>query len=290
MLISVRRPNATRSRDGAQARYRFRRRRLPSRAIHLAMIARLRKTRRRTALDWQQALAGLTAPMAGTICVCCCSLALAYVLVSLGGLRNRPFERTPHESQAQNPHPDRLTGGGFRPSAGGAWCANSARESSRVGAASRRETGPFTTRRRTLQPILREIALSRQLRQFKQIRGVGRKPDDPVLTRRAICGDEAFRLNFAGSQLLRRPAGQRPLLLQQRREQIRGTAATATPWIRRRPKDRWFYDIVKQRREMHINVNPDANLGVATVDRCAAARRRISSAWPEPAWILPLHS
>ena len=29
-----------------------------------------------------------------------------------------------------------------------------------------------------------------------------------------------------------------------------------------KPEDRWFYDIVKQRREMHINVNPDANLGV----------------------------
>jgi len=54
------------------------------------MIARLRKTRRRTALDWQQAHAGLTAPMAGTICIMLLAAALRWrtFWLSLGGLRN----------------------------------------------------------------------------------------------------------------------------------------------------------------------------------------------------------
>lgn len=30
----------------------------------------------------------------------------------------------------------------------------------------------------------------------------------------------------------------------------------------KKPADQWFYDIIRQQREMHLNVNPDVNLGV----------------------------
>ena len=49
---------------------------------------------------------------------------------------------------------------------------------------------------RTLQPILREVALSRQLASSQPIREWARKPDDVPLTRRAVKEMENFRQNF----------------------------------------------------------------------------------------------
>ncbi len=50
---------------------------------------------------------------------------------------------------------------------------------------------------RILQPILREIALSRQLANAHEIRDWARHPDDPELTRLAIVEMENYRANFA---------------------------------------------------------------------------------------------
>ena len=49
---------------------------------------------------------------------------------------------------------------------------------------------------RTLQPILREVALSRQLASSQPVREWARKPDDARLTERAVKEMENFRQNF----------------------------------------------------------------------------------------------
>src|SRR5690606_23955440 len=50
---------------------------------------------------------------------------------------------------------------------------------------------------RTLQPILREVALSRQLASSRAILDWARDPDDRDLRNAAILEMESFRLNFA---------------------------------------------------------------------------------------------
>ena len=50
---------------------------------------------------------------------------------------------------------------------------------------------------RMMQPILREIALSRQLANSQLIKDWARQPDDAQLTRRALVELETFRANFA---------------------------------------------------------------------------------------------
>jgi diguanylate cyclase (GGDEF)-like protein len=114
---------------------------------------------------------------------------------------------------------------------------------------------------RLLQPIVREIALSRQLANSQEIRNWARQPDDPELKRRAIAEMENFRLNFADRSYF--------IALRQSGHYYHNNAEnefagkqyryTLAP---NKPVDRWFYDIVRQQREMHINVNPDVNLGV----------------------------
>jgi diguanylate cyclase (GGDEF)-like protein len=114
---------------------------------------------------------------------------------------------------------------------------------------------------RMMQPILREIALSRQLAASSQIREWARHPDDPQLTQRAIAEMENFRLNFADKSYF--------LALKDSGRYYHNNAQNefANQQLRyrldpKKPADRWFYDIIEQQRDMHLNVNPDVNLGV----------------------------
>lgn len=114
---------------------------------------------------------------------------------------------------------------------------------------------------RMMQPILREIALARQLAGSRQIREWARTPDDPELTRNAIAEMENFRLNFADQSYF--------LVLRESGRYYHNNAKNefAGKQLRyrldpKKPADQWFYDIMRQQREMHLNVNPDVNLGV----------------------------
>lgn len=114
---------------------------------------------------------------------------------------------------------------------------------------------------RMMQPILREIALARQLAASSQIREWARQPDDPQLTRRAIAEMENFRPNFADKSYF--------VALKDSGRYYHNNAQNefAGQQLRyrldpKKPADRWFYDIIEQQRDMHLNVNPDVNLGV----------------------------
>lgn len=114
---------------------------------------------------------------------------------------------------------------------------------------------------RTLQPILREIALARQLANSQLIREWSRHPDDPGLTQRAISEMEAFRANFADRNYFVALLANGRYYYNNAKNEFAGRQLryALDP---EKPSDRWFYDIVHQQRDMHINVNPDLNLGV----------------------------
>ncbi|MEY4757261.1 MAG: hypothetical protein RJA34_2159 [Pseudomonadota bacterium] len=114
---------------------------------------------------------------------------------------------------------------------------------------------------RTLQPILREVALSRQLAQSQYIRDWAHQPDDPELTRRAIAEMESFRLNFQDRSYF--------VALLKNGHYYHNNASNEFAGKQLRyvlypsaEKDAWFYDLVRQGRSLHINVNPDENLGI----------------------------
>ncbi|MBP9903958.1 MAG: diguanylate cyclase [Rhodoferax sp.] len=114
---------------------------------------------------------------------------------------------------------------------------------------------------RMMQPILREIALSRQLANSPLIRAWARQPDDVDLTRRALVELESFRANFADQSYFvgLHPSG-RYYHNNAKNEYI--DAPLRYTLDANKAADRWFYDIITQNRDMHINVNPDLPLGV----------------------------
>lgn len=114
---------------------------------------------------------------------------------------------------------------------------------------------------RILQPIQREIALARELVSSEQILAWVRRPDDAGLTRQAIAVMERFRLSFADHSYFFALRGSGRYYHNNAADEYAGHQFryVLDP---RKPEDRWFYDIIRQQRDVHINVNPDVNLGV----------------------------
>lgn len=117
---------------------------------------------------------------------------------------------------------------------------------------------------RTLQPILREVALTRQLANSSVIRQWAQQPDNPTLTQNAITELESYRQNFHDKSyfagLLKNGAyfhnnASNEYAGKELRYVLNPNAA----------KDAWFFDLIRQKRELHINVNPDLDLGITKV-------------------------
>ena len=114
---------------------------------------------------------------------------------------------------------------------------------------------------RTLQTILREVALSRQLASSQPSREWARKPDDALLTGRAIKEMENFRQNFQDHSYFVALLGNGRYYHNNAQNEYAGEEFRYVMDPRNK-KDAWFYDLIRQQREIHINVNPDPNLGI----------------------------
>ncbi len=114
---------------------------------------------------------------------------------------------------------------------------------------------------RLLQPLEREIALSRQMADSQVLRRWALTPEQPELEAAAIQEMESFRRNFmdhsyfvallaSGAYYHNNRAGEfsdQPLRYHLDPD---------------KPDDAWFYQLVREGRDFHLNVNPDVELGV----------------------------
>lgn len=114
---------------------------------------------------------------------------------------------------------------------------------------------------RSLAPIIRETALARQFADSRILRQWARQPDDPQLQANALAEMESFRRNFADQSFF--------VALRESGAYYHNNAANefAGQELRYRlrpgnPDDYWFYRIIEQNRDLHLNVNPDIPLQV----------------------------
>ena len=114
---------------------------------------------------------------------------------------------------------------------------------------------------RLLQPLEREIALARQLSDSIVLRRWARQPDDPALEAQAFAEMESFRRNFGDNSYfvaLRENGGyyyndaHNTYAQDRLRYRLRPD----------RPADAWFFRLIEEGRDFHLNVNPDVELGV----------------------------
>ena len=114
---------------------------------------------------------------------------------------------------------------------------------------------------RLLQPLEREIALARQMADSIVLQRWARDPDDTGLTAQAFAEMESFRRNFRDNSYF--------VALQGSGGYYHNNAANDYGEARLRyrlrpdrPADAWFYRLIEEGRDFHLNVNPDVELGV----------------------------
>ena len=114
---------------------------------------------------------------------------------------------------------------------------------------------------RTLQPLMREIALARQLASSPQIKDWARRPEEAEARRRGLAELESFRGNFAEHNYFLGLVANGAYYHNNGANEYAGRELRYT-LAPKKASDRWFFDVIHQGRDIHINVNPDAELGV----------------------------
>lgn len=114
---------------------------------------------------------------------------------------------------------------------------------------------------RLLRPIEREIALARQMADSQVLKRWAREPQHPLFKAQALQEMESYRLNFQDRSFF--------VALQTNGAYFHNNAANdyAEDPLRYHlrpdnPADAWFYQLVRQGRPFHLNVNPDEELKV----------------------------
>ena len=114
---------------------------------------------------------------------------------------------------------------------------------------------------RTLQPLLRELALARQLVNSPAIHRWARDVNNPLLYQQAIAELESYRQNFQDKNYFVALLKSGNYYHNNANNEYSGKELRykLNPQA---PKDAWFYDLIRQNRDVHIQVNPDLDLGI----------------------------
>jgi diguanylate cyclase (GGDEF)-like protein len=114
---------------------------------------------------------------------------------------------------------------------------------------------------RSLQPIIREVALARQFAESQIIRDWARDENNPQKLALALNEMESFRSNFADQSFFVALAASGRYYHNNASNEYAGNEYRYTLKADN-PDDQWFYSIIAQNRDMHLNVNPDIPLQV----------------------------
>ncbi len=114
---------------------------------------------------------------------------------------------------------------------------------------------------RTLQPILRELALARQLASSSFIKEWARDSENPALTSNAFSELENYRQNFQDGSYFVAFLSNGHYFHNNAQNEFSGNEFRyiLDP---KQESDSWFYRLIEQKRDIHINVNPDVKLGI----------------------------
>lgn len=114
---------------------------------------------------------------------------------------------------------------------------------------------------RLLQPIEREIALVDQMASSPTLIAWAQNPEDEELYRKARIELESFRKNFTSKSYFLALTKNRAYYYNNSSGDYTGSEFQ---YILRegRPADQWFFSLVDGSLDLHLNVNPDVELGV----------------------------
>ncbi|MDP2805461.1 MAG: diguanylate cyclase, partial [Gallionellaceae bacterium] len=114
---------------------------------------------------------------------------------------------------------------------------------------------------RTLAPLIREIALARQMAAEPAIIDMALHENDPEMRRKGLAAMEKYRFNFRDHSYFAAFAKSGHYYYNDAKNQYAGNqlryVLSATE-----PKDKWFYATLIDGKEYQVNIDPDAHLKV----------------------------
>lgn len=114
---------------------------------------------------------------------------------------------------------------------------------------------------RLLQSLEREIGLARQMADSSTLIQWAQSPDDPTLKAAAIRQMESFRANFRDNSYFVALRGNGHYYFNNADNEFAGNQFRYV-LDRQDPDDAWFFQLIEEGRDFHLNVNPDTELDV----------------------------
>lgn len=117
---------------------------------------------------------------------------------------------------------------------------------------------------RTLSPLIREIALAKQMAADPAIVAMASHEDDPAAKARGIAAMENYRFNFRDHTYFSAMARSGNYYFNDASNQYQGRQLRYV-LSENNSNDKWFYATIKSGKLAQINVDPDVHLGVTKV-------------------------
>ncbi|WP_011978043.1 diguanylate cyclase domain-containing protein [Marinomonas sp.] len=114
---------------------------------------------------------------------------------------------------------------------------------------------------RTLLPLIQEVKLSKEFAELESLKAWAKHPFNDALKQQALYDTEAFRHRFSDKSYFIALKGNEHYYYSDGKE-----ASNLDPYRytlhESNPDDAWFYQIMAKKLNLHLNVNPDVELGV----------------------------
>ncbi|NVK72623.1 MAG: diguanylate cyclase [Oceanospirillaceae bacterium] len=114
---------------------------------------------------------------------------------------------------------------------------------------------------RTLLPLIQEVKLSKEFAQLESLKAWAKQPFDEGLKQEALKDAEAFRYRFSDDSYFIALKGSEQYFYSDVNEASKQDLYRYT-LDETKPADAWFYQIMAKKLDLHLNVNPDVELGL----------------------------
>lgn len=120
---------------------------------------------------------------------------------------------------------------------------------------------------RTLLPLIQEVKLSQDFAQLAALKEWAKNPDDVLLKQQAFQATEQFRPYFSDRSYFIALTQNDHYYYSDEQVSRKGEVVTKHDFYRytldpNKASDAWFYSLIEKQLDMHLNVNPDEELGV----------------------------
>ncbi|UTV99744.1 GGDEF domain-containing protein [Marinomonas rhizomae] len=114
---------------------------------------------------------------------------------------------------------------------------------------------------RTLLPLIQEVALSKEFAELDSLKAWAKQPFNEVLKKQTLQDTEAFRHRFSDKSYFIALKGNEHYYYSDGKQTSNSELYRYT-LHQYNPDDAWFYQIMEKKLNLHLNVNPDVELGL----------------------------